>query len=143
MKKIYYLIIGILISAIFAGCATPEDPIQQVTITLTAYDMAFDSNSITVPPVVLVNLVFINQDEGEPHNFALYETSEFTDPIFVGEIITGEETITYEFNAPIEEGTYYFRCDVHPEMNGEFVVQMGSTGSTDRIDSNNGIGSIY
>jgi plastocyanin len=25
--------------------------------------------------------------------------------------------------APSEPGTYYFECDVHPSMNGDFIVQ--------------------
>ena len=41
-----------------------------------------------------------------------------------GDTITGPATTTYTFTAPDEAGTYYFRCDVHPEqMNGDFVVQ--------------------
>ncbi|MDQ4076493.1 MAG: hypothetical protein M3220_09635 [Chloroflexota bacterium] len=35
-----------------------------------------------------------------------------------------EETITYEFDAPSEPGTYYFQCDVHPTtMTGDFIVE--------------------
>jgi plastocyanin len=45
-------------------------------------------------------------------------------PIFVGQIITGPSaTIDYKFTAPITPGTYFFRCDVHPSMNGSFIVQ--------------------
>jgi plastocyanin len=41
----------------------------------------------------------------------------------VGEIITGPATINYTFTAPSEPGTYYFQCDVHPSMNGDFIVE--------------------
>jgi plastocyanin len=34
----------------------------------------------------------------------------------VGDQITASST-TYEFDAP-KAGEYYFRCDVHPDMNG-------------------------
>ena len=32
------------------------------------------------------------------------------------------ETVTYEVPA-LERGTYYFQCDVHPNMNGEAATQ--------------------
>ena len=30
--------------------------------------------------------------------------------------------ITYVFTAPAIPGTYYFRCDLHPSMQGQFIV---------------------
>jgi plastocyanin len=70
-----------------------------------------------------VTINFDNKDN-VPHNFALYETSAASNPIFVGEVITGPQTITYEFSGPLEPGTYFFRCDVHPlTMTGEFIVE--------------------
>ncbi len=41
----------------------------------------------------------------------------------MGEIITGPAETTYTFTAPSEPGTYYFQCDVHPSMNGDFIVE--------------------
>ncbi len=44
--------------------------------------------------------------------------------IFQGEIISGLGTTTYKFMAPMQPGTYFFRCDVHPAtMTGSFIVQ--------------------
>lgn len=95
---------------------------EPVTVDLTADNLAFDKNSITVPAGSQVTINFDNL-ENVPHNFALYETSSATGSIFVGEVITNE-TITYEFTAPSEPGTYFFRCDVHPlTMTGDFIVE--------------------
>jgi plastocyanin len=94
-----------------------------VTVDITAADFEFDTETITVPAGAEVTMVFNNQDDGVPHNVAIYESSAQVVEIFVGEVITGPAEITYTFTAPSEPGTYYFQCDVHPEMNGEFIVE--------------------
>ncbi|MDI6876560.1 MAG: fasciclin domain-containing protein [Methanomicrobiales archaeon] len=97
---------------------------QNVTVDLVAEGIAFDQNTITVPAGANVTMNFENRDEGIPHNFAAYTTSAATEPIFVGEVITGVDSITYTFTAPEEPGTYFFRCDVHPTtMTGSLVVE--------------------
>jgi predicted lipoprotein with Yx(FWY)xxD motif/plastocyanin len=94
-----------------------------VTIDLIAQSMAFDKSTITVKAGSNVTLNFNNQEGGIPHNFALYTNSSATTPIFVGQTITGPATITYNFSAPAAEGTYFFRCDIHPaSMIGNFIV---------------------
>jgi len=130
-KNIYILLIGVLlISVVLAGCSSPKTTTtQEITINLMAKNMAFDKSTITVPPGAHVKVIFNNQDNAEPHNFAVYETSDAKNSIFVGAIIAGMTSTTYEFNAPTKVGTYFFRCDVHPLMNGQFIVQTGATGS--------------
>ncbi|MFY9195217.1 MAG: cupredoxin domain-containing protein [Methanoculleus sp.] len=94
------------------------------TVDLSAKNIAFNKSTITVPAGADVTVDFDNEDDGIPHNFAVYTDSSATDTIFSGETITGPDTTTYTFTAPSDPGTYYFRCDVHPEqMNGDFVVQ--------------------
>lgn len=108
---------GVTVTVVPPG-TTPE-----VTINLTAEGLAFDKSEITVPSGAAVTINFNNKDSVQ-HNFALYETSAATNAIFVGEIITGPDTITYEFTAPSTLGTYFFRCDVHPTtMTGDFIVE--------------------
>ncbi|MDI6876320.1 MAG: cupredoxin domain-containing protein [Methanomicrobiales archaeon] len=95
-----------------------------VTVDLVAQNIAFNMDTITVPAGSVVTVNFQNQDSGIPHNLAVYETPAATTPIFVGQIITGVNSITYTFTAPEEPGTYFFRCDVHPvQMTGSFVVE--------------------
>ena len=57
---------------------------------------------------------FDNKDNGIPHHFAVYQTSQVQDAIFTEDTVTGPATKTYTFTAPSEPGTYFFRCDVHP-----------------------------
>jgi len=92
-------------------------------IDLTAHNIAFNKSTITVPAGANVTVDFTNEDDGVPHNFAVYDSNLRSNSIFVGEIITGPAETNYTFTAPDETGTYYFQCDVHPSMNGQFIVE--------------------
>lgn len=95
-----------------------------VTVNLVARNIAFDKDTITVPAGARVSIEFDNQDQGIPHNFALYRDSSASQTIFKGDIINGVRKITYQFTVPSDPGTYFFRCDTHPaQMTGDFVVQ--------------------
>ena len=92
-------------------------------IYLMAKDISYNLSTITVSAGADVIVHFTNEDSGIPHNFAVYDTSAASKSIFVGQIITGVSSITYNFTAPSTPGTYFFRCDVHPTiMTGSFVV---------------------
>jgi cytochrome c oxidase subunit II len=105
--------------------ATPTPPPSGHTaVDLTAKNIAFNLQTITVTAGSEVMINFNNQDQGIPHNFAVYTDSTASKAIFVGQIITGPNTTTYTFTAPTKPGSYFFRCDVHPTMmTGIFVVQ--------------------
>ncbi|HWO73646.1 MAG TPA: cupredoxin domain-containing protein [Dehalococcoidia bacterium] len=101
---------------------TPSAPGATV-IQLRAQNILFDKRSLTANANAPVTVQFTNADAGVPHNFALYNNQSASQRIFVGELITGPATINYNFNAPAP-GTYFFRCDVHPDtMSGSFVVR--------------------
>lgn len=103
---------------------TPGAGGDSVTVNLSARDLAFSTNRITVPAGAQVEMVFTNNDPA-PHNFVLFESSARENVLFRGELITGpDETITYRFQAPEEPGTYFFHCDPHAAtMFGDFVVE--------------------
>ncbi|MGZ8625008.1 MAG: cupredoxin domain-containing protein, partial [Actinomycetota bacterium] len=68
------------------------------------------------------SIAFDNQDPGVPHNVAIYTDDSATESLFVGELVPGPKKVTYEVG-PLDPGTYFFRCDVHPTtMTGTFVV---------------------
>jgi plastocyanin len=102
--------------------ATPAEP-EQVSLNLVAENIAFDTDTITVPAGAEVTINFENRDTVQ-HNFAVYESSDAgTPPVFRGTTI-GQGRIAYTFRAPEMNGTYLFRCDVHPtQMTGDFVVE--------------------
>jgi heme/copper-type cytochrome/quinol oxidase subunit 2 len=103
---------------------TPAPTTQEVTIDLTAQNMAFDKSTITVPAGAGVMINFFNKDNNVPHNFSVYTDSTASKAIFTGKIITGVNSAMYMFQAPTTPGKYFFRCDVHPTtMTGEFIVQ--------------------
>jgi plastocyanin len=141
LKLFIGVAIFILISVILVGCTEPSPtptptptpsptptptptptPSQSVTLNLSAEKLAFDTSTITVPAGAEVTVIFNNKDS-IPHNLAVYETSAANKEIFIGEIFSGPKVISYQFTAPAEPGTYFFRCDVHPRgMTGSFIV---------------------
>jgi plastocyanin len=70
----------------------------------------------------VVTIAFTNNDSA-PHNVAFYRNERASTEFYVGEIITGPQTVIYTFKAPTLPGVYFFRCDVHAAtMTGDFVV---------------------
>jgi cytochrome c oxidase subunit II len=97
---------------------------MQTMIDLVARNNAFDKKTMTVSAGAEVMINFTNKDSDIPHNFALYTDATATKALFIGQIISGPQAITYAFTAPAVPGNYFFRCDVHPVMmTGTFVVQ--------------------
>ncbi len=102
--------------------ATTTIPGLNSSIDLTAQNLAFSLSEITVQAGAQVTVNFNNMDANIPHNFAVYTDSSASTAIFQGQLVTGPTTTTYTFTAPSTAGNYFFRCDVHPEMTGTFVV---------------------
>lgn len=98
----------------------PPPAASGVTIDLVAQNFAFDKSTISVPAGASVTVNFNNKDMA-PHNFAVYTDSSASKGIFVGQIVTFQK-IAYKFTAPTTPGNYFFRCDVHPNMNGTLTV---------------------
>jgi plastocyanin len=96
---------------------------ERVEVEVEAEDFAFDTSEVTVPAGSEVELKFKNRDADIPHTFTVYETEEAVSPIFDTNSLTGVAEDRFTFTAPSEPGTYFFRCDVHNEMNGDFVVE--------------------
>jgi plastocyanin len=94
-----------------------------VTVNIAAQNLQFSVRQITASPGVEVTVVFENR-EAVPHNVAFYTNRSATSSIFKGELITGPRTVTNTFTAPASPGSYFFRCDAHPDtMTGTFTVQ--------------------
>ena len=101
------------------GGATGGD----VTVNMIAQNLQFNIRSITASAGVEVTIIFDNRD-AVPHNVAFYTNRSASSTIFKGELITGPRTINEGFTSPSSAGSYFFRCDVHPDtMTGTFIVQ--------------------
>jgi len=95
-----------------------------VAVTLVAQNILYDLKTITANAGEEVTITLDNRDAGVLHNVAVYTDRSASQQIVAGAIITGPATEDVTFTAPASPGTYYFRCDVHPDtMNGAFVVQ--------------------
>jgi plastocyanin len=130
-RSMLALIALAILITLSAGCAAKATPVPTPSpatggnnFTVTASGMAFDTSTITASAGAHLTITFINKDNGVPHNMAFYTSSAATTVIYQGARTTGVSTVTYTFDAPTTPGTYFFRCDVHPNtMTGQFIVK--------------------
>ncbi|MFN2555516.1 MAG: hypothetical protein ABR592_01355 [Nitriliruptorales bacterium] len=99
----------------------PEDAVRVV-----ARNLEFEQRFIDLPAEGEVSILFINEDAGIPHNVAIYPQDDsgepvLSSPLFVGATFNGVDQEVYTLQAPAESDTYFYRCDVHPQMQGEAV----------------------
>lgn len=94
-------------------------------LSVTAANVAFNTNEIELPAGEEAQIDFVNEDSLE-HNISIYETQTdgvaFESALFEGEIIDGGDSITYSVPA-LEKGDRYFQCDVHPNMSGTASIK--------------------
>ena len=106
-----------------AACA-PSGP----TLDVVAKNLSFGVKCLAVPAEQPFTINFDNQD-GAPHNVAMYTDSSRSKSLFVGERVDGPKKATYQVPA-ITVGTYYFVCDFHPFMNGTFISASAGSPTT-------------
>lgn len=115
--------------AVIGGLVEVEDedhdgPPKAVIVEVSAENIAFGQSELHVPAGSEFTIRFTNK-EAVPHNFALYTSPEADSAIFQGDIFAGPATRDFRIG-PLEPGTYFFRCDVHPtEMTGTVVAEAG------------------
>jgi plastocyanin len=90
-------------------------------VALCSDNLVFDATIIEAPVGDEFTITYTNA-ESQPHNVAVY-TEEGGEEIVKGEIITGPDVTTQVVVPALDPGTYYFRCDIHPEMEGTVVVE--------------------
>jgi plastocyanin len=95
---------------------------SEASVELVAKDLKFDKDEITLKANTETTVTLDNKDNGVLHNFSIYKSSDAAESEFKGDLTTGPATTDYTVPA-LPAGTYYFRCDVHPDtMNGTVTV---------------------
>ena len=131
MKRLTFALGLLSLAALLAACsgtaaanATPTPPASggptSAAIVVVAKDLSFATPQLTVPAGKAFELTFDNQD-GAPHNVAIYTDSSASTKVSVGEIFSGPGQRTQSVPA-LTAGTYFFRCDVHQDMTGTIVA---------------------
>jgi hypothetical protein len=119
-----------LLLVTFAGAPSFAGPVQPngaacspegTTLTLTAFDQKYDKDCLAAPADQDITIDFSNLDRGIPHNVSIYEDQTARKSFFKGELTDGPGKQIYSVPG-LPAGTWYFRCDPHPEMNGTFVA---------------------
>jgi plastocyanin len=117
---------SVLALAIVAGCSgasgnpTPPSSIDSDALTVTARNLAFSTSALSAPAGTPFQIAFENQ-EGIPHNVSIYRNESAEEKILVEEPFAGPRVVMYSLPA-LAPGDYFFRCDVHPDMNGTLTV---------------------
>jgi len=100
-----------------------------VALNLTIRGDTFSPTNLSVPAGARVTLTFDDQDVN-PHNFALYPSLSSSDAIYRSPLVTGPVRETHTFTAPSTPGTYYYRSDPNSGALGTLTVTgPGATGS--------------
>lgn len=100
-------------------------------VDLVAANIAFDPTSLSVPAAEPFTIAFDNRDGGVQHNVAIFGNEDRSGTaLFEGELVTGAATADYRVD-PLDAGTYFFVCEVHPNMTGQIEAVEGGGGGGD------------
>ena len=102
-----------------SGGTTSAASIDPNAVRIVAAGQQFTTKDITAPAGKAFQIAFESQS-GDPHNIAI--AAPGADPAFRSEVYTGPGTKTFDVQ-PLTAGSYTFKCDVHPGMEGKLTVQ--------------------
>jgi plastocyanin len=108
---------------VLAACSSGragEPSVDPDAVAIHADDLAFSTSSLSAPAGEPFQVAFDNR-ESAPHNVAIYRDDSATDQVFGSEPFSGPAVVTYDVPA-LPAGTYFFRCDVHPDMAGTLTA---------------------
>jgi plastocyanin len=98
-----------------SGTATVENG----AVEISAADLEFNVTTIEATAGEDFTITLVN-DDSAPHNISVY-SEEGGEAFVLGDTAEAGQTVTTDVSA-LEPGTYYFQCDIHPDMNGQVVV---------------------
>ncbi|HEX5589798.1 MAG TPA: cupredoxin domain-containing protein [Candidatus Limnocylindrales bacterium] len=116
--------VGLAVLLALTGCGgatTPAPSWPAGAIVVTAEGLAFDRTELVIPADEPFTLVLVNRD-GDLHNIAIR-----TRPSFEGELLFRHDAISASTAVlavgPIPAGSYFFLCELHPQMHGTVLAQ--------------------
>ena len=113
-----------------SGCTPAEGGV----VTVVAEGVAFvEGSCIEVPAGEPFTIQFDNRDDAAAvgqHNIQIFPSADdLTTPLFEGELVSGPAVLDYQVD-PLDAGTYFFNCAVHPTMTGSVEAVDGGGGGT-------------
>jgi plastocyanin len=116
------LVLGACSSGVAAPVPSgPPASVDPNAVRISARDLKFSTAQLSAPADKAFSIVFDNQ-ESAPHNVAIYRDESASQKILVEDPFGGPKVVTYQVG-PLGAGSYFFRCDVHPEMKGTLTVK--------------------
>lgn len=96
-------------------------PEEESKVTISAQGLAFDTKELKVPANKPFKIEFTN-NEADLHNVVIQKDAASTDTIFKRPFFAGPKTVTWDVE-PLAPGVYFFKCEVHPTMNGSMLAE--------------------
>ena len=102
-----------------SGTPATTVPVDANSPVVVAQGIKFQTQDVKAPAGKSFAMTFRNQDSA-PHNVSIFTDSSASQRVFQGEVFAQGERV-YQVPA-LAAGTYFFRCDVHPDMTGTLTV---------------------
>jgi len=99
----------------------PPASVDPNAVQISAKDLKFSTAQLNAPADKVFTIAFDNQ-EGAPHNVAIYKDQSASQKVFGQDPFGGPKAVSYQVG-PLAAGRYFFRCDVHPDMKGTLIVK--------------------
>jgi plastocyanin len=105
-----------------SGAATSiSSGARGATVSLTATELAFSTDHLSVPSGKRFTMSFDNRATGVSHNVAILTSGGKV--VFRGSLVAGPKQVTYQVPV-LKAGEYRFLCEVHPQqMTGTLVAK--------------------
>ncbi len=128
MKRLVTTVALVALGVLLAACSTtsadqgtPAPSAAPGALSISSKDLKFSTDTLVAPADKPFQIVYDNQ-EGAPHNVAIYSDSSATTKLFGEEPFGGPKSVVYNVPA-LSAGTYYFHCDIHTNMKGTLEVR--------------------
>jgi plastocyanin len=122
-------VLGLLVAAfVLVACsganAAPSGPATSAdpnALQISSRDLKFSTDKLVAPAGKAFQIAYDNQ-EAAPHNVAIYTDASASTKVFVEDPFGGPKKVLYDVPA-MAAGSYFFRCDIHPDMKGTLEVK--------------------